>query len=80
MGLLFAVVPRLINLVRVWVTSRDAARPAGKVPGTPWADLPSTVNHHRTRAPVGLAQDKEGALLIADDVGDAIWRVTAANR
>jgi glucose/arabinose dehydrogenase len=28
-------------------------------------------------APVGLAQDKQGALLIADDVGDAVWRVTA---
>jgi glucose/arabinose dehydrogenase len=31
-------------------------------------------------APVGLAQDKEGALLIADDVGNAVWRVTAAAR
>jgi glucose/arabinose dehydrogenase len=29
-------------------------------------------------APVGLVQDKEGALLIADDVGDAVWRVTSA--
>jgi glucose/arabinose dehydrogenase len=29
-------------------------------------------------APVGLVQDKEGALLIADDVGNAVWRVTAA--
>jgi glucose/arabinose dehydrogenase len=28
-------------------------------------------------APVGLVQDKAGALLIADDVGDAVWRVTA---
>ena len=28
-------------------------------------------------APVGLAQDKEGALIIADDVGNAVWRVTA---
>jgi len=28
-------------------------------------------------APVGLAQDKLGALLIADDVGDSVWRVTA---
>ena len=31
-------------------------------------------------APVGLAMDKDGALLIADDVGDAIWRVTADAR
>ncbi len=31
-------------------------------------------------APVGLVQDKEGALLIADDVGNTVWRVTAASR
>jgi glucose/arabinose dehydrogenase len=28
--------------------------------------------------PVGVAIDKQGALLVADDVGNAIWRVTAA--
>ncbi|MBV8972781.1 MAG: hypothetical protein JO290_10870, partial [Sphingomonadaceae bacterium] len=28
--------------------------------------------------PVGLAIDKAGALLIADDVGNTVWRVTAA--
>jgi glucose/arabinose dehydrogenase len=27
--------------------------------------------------PVGLAVDKQGGLLIADDVGNAVWRVTA---
>jgi glucose/arabinose dehydrogenase len=31
-------------------------------------------------APVGLAMDKDGALLIADDVGDMVWRVTADAR
>jgi len=31
-------------------------------------------------APVGLATDKDGALLIADDVGDMVWRVTAEAR
>ena len=31
-------------------------------------------------APVGVVQDKDGALLIADDVGNTIWRVTAAVR
>jgi glucose/arabinose dehydrogenase len=30
-------------------------------------------------APVGLAQDKDGALLVADDVGNTVWRVTAAS-
>ena len=28
--------------------------------------------------PVGVALDKKGALLVADDVGNVIWRVTAA--
>jgi hypothetical protein len=33
----------------------------------------------RTRGrPVGLAIDAKGALLIADDVGNTIWRITAA--
>jgi glucose/arabinose dehydrogenase len=27
-------------------------------------------------APVGVAEDRDGGLLIADDVGNAIWRVT----
>ncbi|WGR96913.1 sorbosone dehydrogenase family protein [Bradyrhizobium sp. ISRA443] len=30
--------------------------------------------------PVGLAIDKSGGLLIADDVGNTVWRVTGANR
>ncbi len=29
--------------------------------------------------PVGVAIDREGALLVADDVGNRIWRVSAAN-
>jgi glucose/arabinose dehydrogenase len=27
--------------------------------------------------PVGVAVDRTGALLIADDLGNAVWRVTA---
>ena len=27
--------------------------------------------------PVGVALDKQGALLVADDVGNAIWRITS---
>ena len=30
--------------------------------------------------PVGLAIDKSGALLIADDVGNTVWRVSSANQ
>jgi glucose/arabinose dehydrogenase len=29
--------------------------------------------------PVGVALDKHGALLVADDVGNAVWRVTASS-
>ena len=29
--------------------------------------------------PVGVATDRTGALLVADDVGNVIWRVRAAN-
>jgi len=32
---------------------------------------------HANGRPVGVAIDKTGALLVADDVGNAIWRVTA---
>ena len=28
--------------------------------------------------PVGVAMDSQGALLVADDVGNAIWRVSSA--
>jgi glucose/arabinose dehydrogenase len=34
---------------------------------------------HAMGRPVGLAVDKHGALLVADDVGNAIWRVSAAD-
>jgi glucose/arabinose dehydrogenase len=30
--------------------------------------------------PVGLAIDKTGALLIADDVGNTVWRVSSAGQ
>jgi glucose/arabinose dehydrogenase len=36
-------------------------------------------DHARGR-PVGLAVDKTGALLIADDVGNTVWRVTSAGQ
>ncbi len=36
-------------------------------------------SHTRGR-PVGLGVDSAGALLIADDLGNTVWRVTAATR
>jgi glucose/arabinose dehydrogenase len=34
-------------------------------------------NDHARGRPVGLAVDRTGALLIADDVGDTVWRVSS---
>ncbi|REE22750.1 glucose/arabinose dehydrogenase [Paraburkholderia sp. BL27I4N3] len=34
-----------------------------------------TANGHAVGRPVGVAVDARGALLVADDVGDAVWRV-----
>ena len=36
-------------------------------------------NGHARGRPVGLALDKSGALLVADDVGNTVWRVTSGN-
>jgi len=30
--------------------------------------------------PVGVRIDKQGALLVADDVGNAVWRVTPSEK
>jgi glucose/arabinose dehydrogenase len=36
-------------------------------------------NNHARGRPVGLAVDRTGGLLIADDVGDTVWRVSSNN-
>ena len=41
------------------------------VTGFAWANEKSLYG-----APVGLAQSADGALLIADDVGNTVWAVT----
>jgi glucose/arabinose dehydrogenase len=35
-------------------------------------------NHRALGRPVGVAMDRQGALLVADDVGNTIWRVSRA--
>jgi glucose/arabinose dehydrogenase len=37
-------------------------------------------NQHARGRPVGLALDKTGALLIADDVGNTVWRVSSSDQ
>jgi glucose/arabinose dehydrogenase len=47
------------------------------VPVTVLSGFVDADGHARGR-PVGVAIDRSGALLVADDVGNAIWRVTSA--
>jgi glucose/arabinose dehydrogenase len=58
----------------VFVPFRDG-KPAGKPVDVVTGFL--TEGHAKGR-PVGLAMDRGGALLIADDVGNTVWRVSAA--
>ena len=52
----------------------------GKPSGQPVDVLTGFVDadEHALGRPVGVAIDKRGGLLVADDVGNAIWRVSAA--
>jgi glucose/arabinose dehydrogenase len=52
-------------------------KPTGALPTAVLAGFLDTDGHARGR-PVGLAVDARGALLVADDVGNTVWRVTAA--
>ncbi|WP_315927860.1 sorbosone dehydrogenase family protein [Mesorhizobium sp. SP-1A] len=52
----------------------SGGKPSGKAQDVVTGFLTNGEAHGR---PVGLAVDKTGALLIADDVGNTVWRVTA---
>jgi glucose/arabinose dehydrogenase len=49
-------------------------KPTGALPTTVLTGFLDDEGHARGR-PVGVAVDKRGALLVADDVGNVIWRV-----
>ena len=51
-------------------------KPSGKVQDVVTGFL--TADNHARGRPVGLAIDNTGALLVADDLSDKVWRVTAA--
>jgi glucose/arabinose dehydrogenase len=55
-----------------------AGRPSGKPISVVTGFLASDNKTVRGR-PVGVAIDRTGALLVADDVGNVVWRVTAAS-
>jgi glucose/arabinose dehydrogenase len=56
----------------------SGGRPSGKAEDVVTGFLNS--DEKARGRPVGLAVDKSGALLIADDVGNAVWRVTPAGQ
>jgi glucose/arabinose dehydrogenase len=62
---------------RVIFVPFSAGRPVGEASDV----LTGFVQGDEARGrPVGLAVDKTGALLVADDVGNTVWRVTPADR
>jgi hypothetical protein len=52
----------------------------GKPAGSPVEVLGGFLDAHQHALgrPVGVAMDKHGALLVADDVGNVVWRVSGA--
>ena len=56
----------------------SGGRPNGKAEDVVTSFL--NANGEARGRPVGVAIDKTGALLIADDVGNTVWRVTAAGQ
>jgi glucose/arabinose dehydrogenase len=55
--------------------------------GRPVGDKPEEIltgfvdgEKHALGRPVGVAVDRQGALLVADDVGNRIWRVTPSQQ
>jgi glucose/arabinose dehydrogenase len=60
----------------IFVPFDESGRPSGKARDvvTGFVDKDDKAQGR----PVGVAMDKHGALLVADDVGNTVWRVTAA--
>jgi glucose/arabinose dehydrogenase len=55
----------------------SGGKPTGVLPIEVLTGFLDDEGHARGR-PVGVTIDKQGALLVADDVGNKIWRVTSA--
>jgi glucose/arabinose dehydrogenase len=64
-----------LNGYKVVFVPFSGGRPAG-LPRDVLTGFVSTSGHAYGR-PVGVSVDRAGALLVADDVGDKVWRVTA---
>jgi glucose/arabinose dehydrogenase len=67
---------RPLSGYRVAFVSFAGMRPANGAPRDVLTGFVDTDGNARGR-PVGVALDGCGALLVADDVGNVVWRVTA---
>ncbi len=67
-----------LNGYKVVFVPFSGGRPNGKAEDVVTGFL--NANGEARGRPVGVAVDKTGALLIADDVGNTVWRVTSAAR
>ncbi len=65
-----------LNGYRVSYVAFEQGKPVGKLKAVVTGFV-SDDEKELYGAPVGLAVDKTGALLIADDVGNTVWRVSA---
>jgi glucose/arabinose dehydrogenase len=70
------VEPQTVSGYRVIFVAFSDGRPAG-APVDVLTGFVDDDGYARGR-PVGVAIDKTGALLVADDVDNTVWRVTAA--
>jgi glucose/arabinose dehydrogenase len=66
-----------LNGYKVVFVPFSGGKPSGMVQDVLTGFIDGDQAHGR---PVGLAIDKQGALLVADDVGGTVWRVTATPR
>ena len=66
-----------LNGYKVVFVPFSGGQPSGKAQDVVTGFLDA--NNQARGRPVGLAVDRAGALLIADDLGNAVWRVSSTN-
>ena len=67
----------VLNGYRVVFVPFSGGKPSGEAEDVLTGFVEGDSAHGR---PVGVALDKSGALLVADDVGGTVWRITSAGR
>jgi hypothetical protein len=76
-------VPRTVRAPNGWLPGgkslgRGAKSPKSSLSSFANGGRPLDSDNHAQGRPVGVAVDNRGALLVADDVGNVVWRVSRA--